>query len=385
MVTGTTSIDELLEVCSAGALAATDDESLVRLAKSVFGLWPQLDAARLRLIAEIDARKAFRAEGARDAAAWVADRAGDRRGAARREVELAAAVSAMAPVAGGLADGSLSKAKATELARASAASAVDQAELVEVAKRVPVEEVARRVDRWMIEHAAGPEPVEETCTITPTPGGGRVEARLSAESLEWVQVALDAAADKLGRRDVPWERRRAKGLVGVCRYFLEHADVPSTRVGRPTVVVTVDVETLGAKSGGSARMDSGAYVSGDVGRRLACDAGIVRLITDPESMPLDLGRKTRVPSPAQCRAVIHRDGRCRFHGCTAPPWACEVHHLDFWGRDHGRTDLDRLALICWHHHSLVHDQSDTHDLVDGGDGRLQLRRRERRHHESNAA
>jgi hypothetical protein len=165
--------------------------------------------------------------------------------------------------------------------------------------------------------------------------------------------------------------------VAVARYFLEHADVPATRVGRPTVVVTLDVETLAAASGGSARLDSGAYVSGDIARRLACDAGITRLVTGPESMPLDVGRKTRVPSPAQCRAVIHRDRHCRYDGCSAPPWACEVHHVDFWARDGGGTDVGRLALLCWHHHTLTHRQSVTHELVEGGDRRLRLRERQR--------
>jgi hypothetical protein len=96
------------------------------------------------------------------------------------------------------------------------------------------------------------------------------------------------------------------------------------------------------------------------------------MITDPASLPLDTGRRARTVSPAQARAVIHRDRHCRYEGCSAPPWAGEVHHLDFWARDHGRSDLERLALLCWHHHGLTHRQSATHDLVDRGDGRLQL-------------
>jgi hypothetical protein len=78
------------------------------------------------------------------------------------------------------------------------------------------------------------------------------------------------------------------------------------------------------------------------------------MITDPASMPLDVGRRTRVPNPAQCRAVIERDRHCTAPGCSAPPWACEIHHLDHWVRDGGRTDLERLTLLCWHHHSLHH-------------------------------
>src|SRR5262249_58587811 len=102
--------------------------------------------------------------------------------------------------------------------------------------------------------------------------------------------------------EVRGAERRARARVAACRYFVDHADIPSTRIGRPTVVVTVDIETLAASTGGYARLDSGAYVRGEVARRLACDAGVVRMITDPACQPLDVGRRSRVPNPAQCRA-----------------------------------------------------------------------------------
>ena len=173
--------------------------------------------------------------------------------------------------------------------------------------------------------------------FTPTAAGTRVEAVLDAEGAEWVQVAVDAARDRLGFRELPWTERRARGLVAVCRHFLDHADVPTRRQGRPTVVFTIGLDALAARTGGSARLDSGAYLRGDAARRLACDAGVVRLLTDPDSMPLDVGRLTRSVGPAQARAVIHRDQHCRYEGCHSPPWACEVHHLDHWARG-GRTD-----------------------------------------------
>jgi hypothetical protein len=375
MVSEDMTLSELIGACDADALDALDHPALARFAAELLAWWPRLDAARLRVLAAVEARQAFRVDGARDAASWVAAASGERRGAARRDVELASTLTAMPAVARRLADGSLSTAKVRELARAASADDTEQERLATAAVALSAEQVAHEVDRWQLEHDTAPAPVKETLRITPRAGGGRVEAELDAEGLEWVQVAVDAAAERLGLRDLPWDQRRARGLVGACRYFLEHVDVPATRVGRPTVVVTVDLETLGAATGGAARLDSGAYVSGEVARRLACDAGVVRMLTDAESMPLDLGRKTRVPSPAQCRAVIHRDRHCRYEGCEAPPWACEVHHLVFWGPDGGRTDLAGLALICWHHHGLTHRQSTTHDLVDRGDGRLHLRRR----------
>jgi len=200
---------------------------------------------------------------------------------------------------------------------------------------------------------------------------------LDAEGLEWVQVAVDTAADQLELNALSWSARRAKGLVAVCRYFLDHAHRPTRRAGRPTVVVTLDADTRAAAAGRVARLDSGAYLRGETARRLACDAGVIRLITDPASMPLDVGRATRSVSPAQARAVIHRDGHCRYAGCSAPPWACDVHHLDFWARDRGRTDLHRLGLLCWHHHGLTHKSSATHHLTDRGDGQLRLERKRR--------
>jgi hypothetical protein len=373
---GAMSIDELFAVCSVDALDGLDDAALVGLAGEVVALWPRLEAARLRVIAAVEDRAAYRLDGTRDMTSWLAWRAGERRGTARREVELAAAVAVMPAVAAGLDDGSLSKAKAVELGRIARASTDDQARLVEAAKTLPAEQVAREVDRYQLEHAHQPTEIVETLTVIPTAGGGQVEATLSTENLEWVQIAVDAAADQLGLGELTWEQRRAKGLVAVSRYFLDHADLPVCRHGRPTVVVTLDIDVLAARAGGSARLDSGAYLSGEAARRLACDAGIIRMITDPDSMPLDVGRRTRSISPAQARAVIHRDQHCAFEGCTAPPWACDIHHLDFWSEG-GHTDVGRLRLGCWHHHHELHRLAATHEVIETADGRLRLEPRRR--------
>lgn len=385
MVNGDSAIDEVLAMFSPDALAELDDQSLTARVASLLAIWPQLDSARLRGLAAVDERGAYRVDGARDTASWLAWKAGERRGTARREVELAATVAAMPAVADGLADGSLSRAKAAELGRATAASEGVQATLVQAAKGLAVEAVAREVDRWQLEHRPRMPEVVQSVQITPCSGGGRLEAVLDTEGLEWAQIAIDTATDQLGLHELPYTQRRAEGMVAAFRFFVEHADLPRTRVGRPTVVVTIDVDTLAAGSGGTARLDSGAYVTGDTARRLACDAGVIRMITGPASQPLDLGRRVRTVTPAQARAVIHRDRHCRYEGCSAPPWAGEVHHLDFWARDHGSSDLDRLALLCWHHHQLAHRCSDTHELADIGDRRLRLERQRRRSEHSDAA
>src|SRR5262249_62262766 len=80
MVTGTTTIDEVLAVCAADALGALELDALVDLVGALVRLWPRLDAARLRAIAAMDARAGYRSDGARDMVTWLADRAGERRG-----------------------------------------------------------------------------------------------------------------------------------------------------------------------------------------------------------------------------------------------------------------------------------------------------------------
>jgi len=163
-------VEELLAGCAPDALAGLDDASLARWAAAVVGWWPRLEATRLRLVAAVDERQAFKVDGCRDALSWRARTAGDRRGAAHRDVELAAAVAVMPTVDAGLAAGSLSKAQAAELGRAVQAGPEVQAELVEAAQALSVEEVARRVDRGQLEHQPAPVEVVEALHVTPHPG-----------------------------------------------------------------------------------------------------------------------------------------------------------------------------------------------------------------------
>jgi hypothetical protein len=61
--------------------------------------------------------------------------------------------------------------------------------------------------------------------------------------------------------------------------------------------------------------------------RIACDAGIRWIITDPAGVPLNAGREQRTVTPAQWAALIVRDGGCVFPGCTRPVEWCEAHHI----------------------------------------------------------
>jgi hypothetical protein len=88
--------------------------------------------------------------------------------------------------------------------------------------------------------------------------------------------------------------------------------------------------------------------------RLACDSEVSRLVFGPDSQVINVGRGERSFAGPRRKAVIARDGCCRYPGCTAPPALGEIHHVDEWVRDHGETDINMGILLCWYHHDLIH-------------------------------
>jgi hypothetical protein len=97
----------------------------------------------------------------------------------------------------------------------------------------------------------------------------------------------------------------------------------------------------------------GGPISAEAALRIACDAGITRVITDPAGVPLGVGRESRTVTPGQWAALVARDRGCAFPGCTRPPEWCSAHHITHWA-DGGPTDLDNLVLLCGHYHRVVH-------------------------------
>ncbi|HEX6327270.1 MAG TPA: DUF222 domain-containing protein [Jiangellaceae bacterium] len=97
----------------------------------------------------------------------------------------------------------------------------------------------------------------------------------------------------------------------------------------------------------------GGLVSLSAVRRIACCAGIQRVVLDPAGAVLDVGREYRTATPAQFAALIARDGGCAFPGCTRPASWCIAHHIIHWA-DGGETNVDNLVLLCTWHHTVVH-------------------------------
>ena len=126
-------------------------------------------------------------------------------------------------------------------------------------------------------------------------------------------------------------------------------------------MVTVDLATLrqqledpAAALTTGATLGSGWSVGPQTARRLACDAKVIPLVLGGPSEPLDVGRLTRSCPPALRRALVFRDGGCRYPGCDRPPEWTDVHHIVHW-TDGGPTSLTNCVLVCRHHHTLLHE------------------------------
>ena len=354
---GTALLGELAEgrAIPSTALSSLSDDDFDVLARAFVAVERAVSASRLVVLEEARRRDAHVRHGVRDVATWIARLSGERRGALHRDVLLAEQVAQAPVLAAALETGVVSKTQASTLVAAASLPDDVQATLVAAASRMPVERLADEVRDARLSHGvAVPEP-RQVVEIGRSDTGGTLAATLLPLEFETVDTALRLAVDRLGQTELPLDERRAQALVGVCRFFTDHVDGIDQDRTTPAaqLLVITPIETLEARTGRTARLASGAVIRGEDARMLACEADISRVVTAGASAVLDVGRTTRSISPAIARAVIARDRHCTHPGCTAPPWACQIHHIVHYAHG-GATRVDNLRLLCWIHHRQLH-------------------------------
>ncbi len=82
--------------------------------------------------------------------------------------------------------------------------------------------------------------------------------------------------------------------------------------------------------------------------RLARTSTLVRIVMDAGGQVLDMGRKVRLATPAQRRAVFARYATCWVDGCPLPATMCQIDHAEDWCSG-GPTDLKLLGPACQFH------------------------------------
>ncbi|WP_408898897.1 DUF222 domain-containing protein [Nocardioides sp. R1-1] len=202
----------------------------------------------------------------------------------------------------------------------------------------------------------------------PTPVAERLEHYLQAFT-----SPRHRGHDSPGSERVPQHRAYAHAFEALLE-LLDPDRLPEHGGDATTVIVTLglaeilsDLATAGVIAG-----DGEGAISAGEARRLACQAHIIPAVLGGKGEVLDLGRRMRLFSKAQRRALRLRDRRCRAEGCAIPASWTEAHHLAPWSAG-GPTDLANAISLCSHHHHRIHDHAFRHELLASGDVRFHRR------------
>ena len=190
------------------------------------------------------------------------------------------------------------------------------------------------------------------------------------ESAGWGDEEAGAAptAGTLAAREAYEERElaMADALVMACEQYLARGPDREGRAGPPvTVVVHVDEEVLKDPSAeGCARAEGVGAITSHTAQRLACSSAMERIVFRANGSVEPAGRTGPVPEKLR-RAVLARDGGCRYPGCTQRSYV-DVHHVVF--RSHGGpTVASNLCSLCRWHHRLVHEAGYSLEMSPAGE------------------
>ena len=370
-----------------------------RMGEEIATLAARIDAATyelLVLIRKFDEEDGWNC-GFLNCAQWLTWRIGLVPSAARERVRVARALGDLPLMSEAMKRGELSYSKVRALTRV--ARPETEKELVELGRAGTAAHIERVVRAWRrIDRSveAADDELRDASSHVATHidenGMFVIRGRLAPEAGEVLMKALNAAGEKLFAEQQedrpPAGKARADALALVAESALKGGLDPGSSGDRYQVVVHVNEESLktsgeaaatGCASCASAETpvsgvsaetsgkreagteataphgawlgDSHVPVSAETARRIACDAGKVRM-THGSGQILSVGRKTRTVPPPIRRALEFRDQGCRFPGCTSKH--CDAHHIVHWA-DGGETKLSNLVLLCRRHHRLLHE------------------------------
>ncbi len=196
-----------------------------------------------------------------------------------------------------------------------------------------------------------------------------VKGVLDPEGGAALRTALEPLARRSGQDDGRDRGRRvADALVDLAKRAMDSGTLPTQGGVKPHLQVTATLETLrGLPGSPEADLEFSLPISGKAVERIACDCTLTRVIFGADSAVIDVGRAQRIVSPTLRKALIARDKHCVWPGCDRPATFTDAHHLLHWIHG-GLTELDNLALLCYHHHHLVHEGS--WQLVKTDDNRI---------------
>jgi hypothetical protein len=370
-------VDDLVSLLRAQDLGELPDAHIEEDFATLQRYGDRLEAERLRRLGEIERRRVHERDGHLSAVSWLANVHGVARSSAAADVRTARALEQMPVARAALERGELTvqAVRALGAARGFDVEAFARSEelLVDAARKHTPDDLRRVLGHWRhrVQQARlGEDGLRDSRGLHASvtfEGMVRIDGNLDPETGESLLAAIGSIVDADARSGDEDDRRtpaqrRADALGEVCRGWLDRADRPAVAGDRPHVAVTIDLHDLA--SFGSGEFERTGPISSAAVRRLACDASVLRVMMASPSQPLDVGRRTAVVPPAIRRALIVRDGGCRFPGCDRPHSWCDAHHVQHWAEG-GATALTNLILLCRRHHRSIHEGFGVR-MVSGG-------------------
>ncbi len=188
--------------------------------------------------------------------------------------------------------------------------------------------------------------------MTDTADGGVAFSGLAfGAAAELARTALGA----FRRPDTPDEHRTpeqrgADAFEQLCEAALRLGEAPTIHGERPQVIVVVEEDQLGEQVGVAHFAGSGQPVTLAEARSLLADCTVSRLVRRADGTPIEVSRNVRTVPAGLWRALVVRDGGCRWEGCDAPASWCDVAHGRHPYREEGRLSPDNAVLLCRRHH-----------------------------------
>ncbi|MGW3602178.1 DUF222 domain-containing protein [Micromonospora sp. NPDC005161] len=378
-------------VCVDVATWALPEHDLIAALDAAHRLEQRLAAVKLAVVRELDGRGTAATQGASSTSVWLRDRLRLTVPAARRLVDLAAALDTGVPeVRAALASGDINVGQARVIGdTVSTVQTTAGADVAEKAVAVLIEwarqfeptllrklgtrvldhvapQVAEAVARATIEADARRACRDRHVTLSGLRDGClRLSGTLDAEAAGLLRAAIEplTAPSGMGDPRSPGQRRH-DALADLCRLALRSGQLPEHGGEPAQLVVTTSFDGLVRQLNGGT-LDTGPELTPETVRRLACDATILPAVRGSTGQVLDVGRQRRLITGPLRRALVLRDRGCAFPGCDRPPRWCDAHHIRHWAGG-GETALRNAVLLCGHHHRHVHHGDWT--VRQGSDG-----------------
>ena len=334
------------------------------LALGALGIQRHIDkmkALHATVLTAADNAKVWQGTGARNIADWLSSNTNTSYSDAVTRKKLADSLDRSPALADAVGKGEISAATAETLhdTIANPPAGADVGELINAVKGTGPRDAKAAAELWkdIVSNETAEEAEERRYQLrsvrSAAPVDGMVTTTVILPVLQSRQFinAISHIAGKPSESDLrTTEQRLADGLTQLCVAYA-NGQITGGRE-RPTILITIPIDGFTGDSDQPGTTAHGDRIPAHVVRRLAENANLQRIMAAGTRI-LELGRSVRYASDDQYKALVARDGGCRWPGCHIPAAWCEIDHL-IPDTAHGPTDLDNLAMWCCHHHHEKH-------------------------------